>query len=141
MTESVFQFTVKSSSPELTFKFVFDGQEIFHGAVGSQTFSHQFLDNDQEHTIEFYLEGKTVEHTVVNDNGAIINDHVLEINDMTLEGVALDQIFYSKNQYYHSFNDTSKDLIEDKFYGIMGCNGRVEFKFTSPVYLWFLDNI
>lgn len=141
MTKSTFKFAVRSSSPELKFKFVFDGQEIFYGSIDSQTFSHQFSDDDQEHTIEFHLEGKTIEHTVVNDNGEIVSDHVIEIHDMMLEGVALDQIFYCKNQYYHSFNDVSKDLVEDQFYGIMGCNGKVEFKFTSPVYLWFLDNI
>jgi hypothetical protein len=143
MTQSEFTFTVRATSPDLHFKFVFDGKEVFSDAVTSErTFKHCFDDeNDQDHVVEFFMSGKTFEHTVVDDAGVIVDDHVIEIFDFSLEGVESTQLFYKLNTYHHSFNDENADIIEDKFYGIMGCNGKIEFKFSSPVYFWFLENI
>jgi len=43
-------------------------------------------------------------------------------------------------QYQHDFNGTGNPTI-DKFYGEMGCNGTVSLKFTTPIYLWLLENM
>jgi len=42
--------------------------------------------------------------------------------------------------YTHDFNGT-KELTQEKFYGVMGCNGTVSLKFATPIYLWLLENM
>ena len=42
--------------------------------------------------------------------------------------------------YTHDFNGTQPE-IEDTFFGEMGCNGTVSLRFTTPIYLWLLENM
>ena len=42
--------------------------------------------------------------------------------------------------YRHDYNGTT-DPFDDEFYGEMGCNGTVSLKFTTPIYLWLLENL
>ena len=31
--------------------------------------------------------------------------------------------------------------IADNFFGIAGCNGTISFRFSTPIYLWLLENM
>jgi hypothetical protein len=42
--------------------------------------------------------------------------------------------------YEHNANGTGP-LVQDKFYGEMGCNGTVTLEFSSPTYLWLLEQM
>jgi hypothetical protein len=42
---------------------------------------------------------------------------------------------------YHHDTNGSTAPVTDSFYGTMGCNGRVEMRFTTPIYLWLLENM
>ena len=59
---------------------------------------------------------------------------------LAFDEIELKQIFIDHAVYTHNFNGTQTE-IQDKFYGEMGCNGTVSFKFTTPVYLWLLENL
>jgi len=43
-------------------------------------------------------------------------------------------------QYCHDFNGTQPAVV-DRFHGSLGCNGTVTLKFTTPIYLWLLENM
>jgi len=77
---------------------------------------------------------------VIDDQGNIIKDVVVEIVDISFDDVELGQIFYDKTFYYHDLNGT-KDPVEDRFFGTMGCNGKVRLDFSSPVFIWLLENM
>jgi len=97
-------------------------------------------DDDGNHTMFFTLKNKKPLHTQVNDQGEIVADAMISISDVVFDDIDCDHLMSTNSVYYHNFNGTSDD-IQDEFFRDMGCNGTVEFKFTTPFYLWLLENI
>ena len=126
----------------LGLRVVFDQVTIFENAHVTETvqLNHEISDADGEHELTFELFGKLPEHTKITETGEIVSDALFEISNITLDGIDLDQIVQSVVMYNHDFNG-SQAAINDKFYGHMGCNGTVTLKFTTPVYLWILENM
>jgi hypothetical protein len=103
-------------------------------------FSHVLEDTDTEHELRIVMKHKTPDHTKLDDAGNIVSDAMLIISDIKFDEIALGQIFLNKAIYTHDFNG-SQPRVEEKFFGNMGCNGTVSMKFTSPTYLWLLENM
>jgi hypothetical protein len=95
---------------------------------------------DGDHALQFTMKNKTIDNTVIDEHGNIVSDSYLTIANMHLENVDLGYTFIENSVYHHDFNG-SKDKIEETFYGTMGCNGTVTFRFTTPFYIWLLENI
>ena len=102
--------------------------------------SLEILDGQGEHEFKFVMKNKTQEHTVVDEHGAITKDAMLSIANITFDDIKLGHLFLEQSVYHHDFNG-SQAPIEDEFYGDMGCNGHVSLQFTTPIYLWLLDNV
>ena len=102
--------------------------------------SLEILDNDGEHEFKFVMKNKTQEHTVVDDNGNITKDAMLSIANIAFDDIKIEQLVIDQSVYHHSFNGLQAP-VEDKFYGNMGCNGHVSLRFTTPIYLWLLENM
>lgn len=141
MTTCTLSFTAQSRGQVLGLRVLVDDVVVTDTMVSQEplVITHNFDDGEQEHTLNIELLGKTRHHTRVDADGNIVEDSVLEIRDLSLDGIALGQILYNKAEYHHNFNGTSEPVVEG-FYGVMGCNGQVVLKFTSPVYLWLLEN-
>jgi hypothetical protein len=103
-------------------------------------FSHQLPDDDSQHELRIVMKHKTADHTDVNELGEIVRDAVLTIADIKFDDIALGHTFLEKTVYTHNFNGT-RDSIDDRFFGDMGCNGTVSLKFSTPAHLWMLDNM
>ena len=103
-------------------------------------FSHQLADDDGEHELRIVMKHKTADHTDVNESGEIVRDARLVIVDIKFDEIALGHIFLEKTIYTHDFNG-SGDAVEDQFFGEIDCNGTVNLKFTTPAYLWLLENM
>jgi hypothetical protein len=86
------------------------------------------------------MKNKIQEHTVVDSDGNIISDAMLTIANITFDDIKLGHLFTEQAVYHHDFNGT-QDPIKDKFFGDMGCNGYVSLRFTTPIYLWLLENM
>ena len=98
-------------------------------------------EEDAEVKVEFVLDGKTMSHTNINENGEIISDAHLRVENITIDDIILDEVLESqKLPYYHNFNGTGEETV-DQFFNLLGCNGVAEFKFTTPFYLWLLENM
>lgn len=95
-------------------------------------------DDDGDHELEFVLKNKTPEMTKIDESGNITRDVVLTINNLSFDGIKLGYALVEHSKYYHNGNG-SRDPVEDKFYGDMGCNGSVILKFATPVHFWFLE--
>ena len=102
--------------------------------------SLEILDDEAEHEFKFVMKNKTPEHTVVDDNGNITVDAMLSIANVTFDEIKLGHMLVEQSVYHHSING-SQAPVEDKFFGDMGCNGYVSLQFTTPIYLWLLENI
>lgn len=106
----------------------------------SLVFEHEFPNSDAEHELRIVMKGKRTEHTHIDESGNIVGDACLSITDVTFDEIQLGHLFTKLATYEHDFNGTGQ-LTQDKFYGTMGCNGTVTLKFTTPVYLWLLENM
>lgn len=94
---------------------------------------------DGDHELQFIMKNKTIDDTTVDEVGNIITDTCLNIDNVEIDKVALGYNFIKHSVYCHDFNG-NQDKIEEPFYGTMGCNGTVNFKFSSPFYIWLLEN-
>lgn len=102
-------------------------------------FSHVLNDTDGNHELRIVMKHKTPEHTELDDAGTIVRDAMLTVSDVKFDEIALGQIMLEQAVYTHDFNG-SQPTVEDQFFGNMGCNGTVSLKFTTPAYLWLLEN-
>jgi hypothetical protein len=106
----------------------------------SMPVSLEIPDDEGEHEFKFVLKHKTPEHTVIDADGNITSDAVLSIANLAFDDIELGQVFVKQSVYHHDFNG-SQAPVEDKFFGTMGCNGHVSLGFTTPIYLWLLENM
>ena len=146
MTTETIAFTCQvqatNNAQALGLRVILDQVTIFENAnvTENMQLQHEMSDADGEHELTFELFGKLPEHTKITDTGEILSDAMLEINNITLDEINIDQIFQSLAIYRHDFNGTQAPA-DDKFYGSIGCNGTVTLKFTTPIYLWLLENM
>ncbi len=136
-------FKISATDALLDLAVVLDGQSQWQGRPGTdvQEISVEFEDaDDQTHVLEFILSGKIPEHTRITDQGEITSDVTIQIRDISFDDIAIDQIFSELAEYHHNFNG-SQPAIVDRFYGEIGCNGTVRLEFTTPIYLWLLENM
>jgi len=108
--------------------------------TGDTEFSHEFDDDSGDHSFRVVLKNKQPEHTKVDEQGNITQDAVLVVKDLAFDDVALGQLVTDKAVYTHDRNGTGPQ-VQDKFYGEMGCNGTLSLAFTSPFYIWLLENM
>jgi hypothetical protein len=104
------------------------------------TFSYDISDDDGEHELRIVLLGKTSEHTKIDEAGNIVKDATLQISNVVIDDIDVNQLFLEKCVYTHNFNGTQSE-IEDTFHGIAGCNGTISLEFSTPIYLWLLENM
>jgi hypothetical protein len=119
-----------------------DDQKFFDTdhVQGQQPIVIEMPDDDGKHELRFVLKNKTSDHTQVDADGNIVSDARLIVTDLAFDEIKLGHIFSEQAVYAHNFNETGSS-IHDKFYGEMGCNGTVSLKFTTPIYLWLLENM
>jgi hypothetical protein len=102
--------------------------------------SFDLPDDDAEHELRFVMKNKTFDHTELDADGNIVRDARITISNLKFDQIELGQIVTRQAVYTHNFNGTQEETNE-KFYGEMGCNGTVSIKFTTPIYLWLLENM
>lgn len=143
MQQSTFEFSVSSDSDVLNLQVKINGQTHWQGypTKDAQTVSVMIDDgHEADHVLELVMSGKTPEHTVLDADGNVISDMLMHIKSIQFEGIDVTQIFFEQSRYNHDFNGTQPPL-EDRFYGDIGCNGTVTLKFSTPIYLWLLENM
>ncbi len=98
-------------------------------------------DQDTEHNISIEISGKRAEDTEIDAQGNIVADSLLHINNFTISEIDITEVITVKSSTYtHNFNGNGNQVTE-KFYGTIGCNGVIQFKFSSPIYIWLLENM
>ena len=118
-----------------------DDQQLFDiNHVTDQQLEWSISEDDADHELRFVMKNKTTDHTQLDEHGKIIQDSRITIQNLCFDEIELGQVFIDHAKYTHDFNGTH-DTITEKFYGEMGCNGTVSLKFTTPIYLWLLENM
>lgn len=136
------RFWVDTTNPEkkLSFRVRLNGREVFLLPwVRERTLVEvSIADDEQDHELQLEMYNKLPEHTRIDAYGNVASDASLTIEEFTMDEIALSP--WNIGTYFHDRNGTS-DPVEEKFYGEMGCNGRVTLKFSTPIYLWLLDHM
>lgn len=94
-----------------------------------------------EHTLKIRLENKTNSDTVI-ENGAVVKDLLLNIDDITIDDISLGNLLWSAEylldapQQYQGKTITHLDSCVN-----LGWNGTYVLKFTSPFYIWLLEKL
>jgi hypothetical protein len=144
MNASCFSFRACSTGPDLSLIVRLDGEEKYHFTdlpQDPQDIVMEFNDEiEVDHIVEIEMQGKLPEQTQLDADGNIVGDRVIEISDFTIDDITLGHLFTEVSQYHHDHNGTSEP-VENQFYGTMGCNGVIRFRFSSPVYLWLLGHM
>jgi ribosomal protein L21E len=96
--------------------------------------------SDGDHELKLIMRGKTTDHTVLDPQGEIITDAMLQFTNIELDEINIDAMIQSLAVYTHDFNGTGGQ-VHEQFYLAMGCNGTASLKFTTPVYLWLLETM
>ena len=86
------------------------------------------------------MSGKTRRHTRLDAQGNITYDACLKITDISFDDISISDLLSQKAVYNHDFNG-SGEQTQDRFYETMGCNGSVDLEFSTPIYLWLLENM
>jgi hypothetical protein len=124
--------------PEILLEVYLDTVKIY------QSTDHQFThtiacdinEDTADHVMTLVMSGKNRKHTQVDESGKIVRDVYLQVDRLEFEGLDMREFFCLGNPCYtHSFNSTRPKIL-DEFYGMIGCNGQVEIRFSTPIFLW-----
>lgn len=143
-TITPFECCINTTDPSapLSLKIFLDKTEIYsNDHVREEVkFRYDIEEDDQEHELFFVMSGKTQEHTLIDASGAFLQDASLIIKNITFDEIDVEMLVVKNATYAHDFNGTQQPTTT-KFYGEMGCNGTVNLKFSTPIYLWLLENM
>jgi hypothetical protein len=145
MSQATLTFDIKSTDYSCPFGItVWDNNQcVFQldHVAEPVTFSHEFDDEiEQDHEIKITISGKKSEHTVIDQNGNIVSDVLLIIDNFVFDNINIDQFLTDSIKYYHNGNGTL-ELGQHQFYNHVGCNGDLIFSFSTPMYLWLLERL
>jgi len=137
-----FDINTSDAQASLGVQVLLDGKIFYTNAhvEGLCHVEHELADNDDIHNLQIVMSGKTADHTKIDQAGTIVKDATLTISNVTVDGINIDQVLYEKSVYTHAFNGTQPE-ISDQFFGTAGCNGTISFEFSTPFYLWLLENM
>ena len=110
-------------------------------------FNHR-LEADQEYHLKFDRQGKDISQTIV-ENGEMVKDQMLHIKSILIDEIDIGSLVYMgvyEPEYPEPWkSDQIKAGVDlpktQKFVTEMGHNGTWTFTFTSPLYMWLLNNL
>jgi hypothetical protein len=119
-----------------------DDQKLFDQDHVDHTYpvEYEMPDDDGDHELRFVLKHKRLDHTQVDADGNIVSDARIIVSGIRFDDIDCQYLTTELAEYQHDFNGSGQPTI-DKFYGEIGCNGTVSLKFTTPIYLWLLENM
>lgn len=93
---------------------------------------------DSTNRLQIRLENKEDKDTVQNEDCTeILRDMLLNIVSIEIDDIPLDQLLWDKSEFVA--DDSTKPTL--KRCVNLGWNGTYILEFTSPFYLWLLENI
>lgn len=100
---------------------------------------------EAEHLLEIRLENKENDDTVQSaDFKTIEKDLLLNIESLAIDNIDVSNLRWTKSEYIlDEPAEIEPGVFKDKYTGCvnLGHNGSWQFKFTSPFYIWLLENL
>ena len=107
------------------------------------------LEEDKEYILTIDRSGKASNQTVVNDKGDILKDQLLHIKGIEIDEIDIGALVYEgvyTPEYPEPWATQQREAgveLRESFKNVtqMGHDGKWEFKFASPFYMWLLENL
>jgi len=112
-------------------------QVIFEDLIKDSTEINWEGDIQDSNTLTIEMYNKNPGDTVL-ENNTIVKDVVLNIDNIEIDDVELREMLHVKSIYHPDGDDTPG--VIDKCINL-GWNGKWHLEFTSPTYIWFLENL
>lgn len=126
------------------YSILINGKELTSGYIQSESDCiefHEFecdLIDDQIHELQIRLNNKENSDVEENeDRTEIIKDMLLNISSIEIDDISLDKLLWLNSEFVP--DDKSKPTL-DRCVNL-GWNGTYILKFSTPVYLWLLENM
>ena len=111
-------------------------------------FEHE-LDEDKEYNLIINRSLKTKNQTVINEKGDILNDQLLHIKSIEIDEIDIGALIYEgvyTPQYPEPWATQQREAgveLQESFKNVskIGHNGEWKFTFSSPFYMWLLENL
>ena len=131
------------------FSISIDGQELKSGTITAPSDTveyHSFVCEleEQEHVLGVRLLNKEMSDTVQNeDKSAILNDLLLNIVSIEIDEVELGPCKWKNSVFVidQPVEYQGQHVTELKNCVNLGFNGEYQFKFSTPYYVWLLENM
>ena len=132
-----------------------NGQSYFKGDItGIEDkpevieFEHEF-EAGKESSLVIMRSGKGKNQTVINEKGDILKDQLLNIKNMEIDEIDIGALVYEgvyTPRYKEPWATQQREAgveLQESFKNVtqMGHDGKWEFKFESPFYMWLLENL
>lgn len=130
-----------------------DDQECVNACITKESDQAEYIEfdckveEDQEHVLRIKFDNKTTEDTITDvtdpNNHVIIKDMLLNLLDIEVDDIELGTLtqMLSVFKYDEPQNFPAPGATELPHCVNFGFNGTYELKFSSPFYLWLLENI
>lgn len=129
------------------FKILVDETEYVSASITTdadqpQVFNVSTKINAGQHVLCIELLNKEQSDTVVDNKGNIVKDMLLNIVEITVNDVPLGILLHTKSTYkFKPIEFDGQVHTELQNCVNLGLNGRWEFEFTSPFYMWLLETL
>src|SRR6056300_1522154 len=109
----------------------------------------QELEEGNEYNLIILRSGKDKNQTVVNENGDLLKDQMLNIKSIEIDEIDIGSLVYEgvySPEYPEPWASQQKSAgieLPETFKNVtqMGHNGEWRFSFKSPFYMWLLENL
>jgi hypothetical protein len=137
-----FEITTHGVAPEIQFLIKFGNSIIKNFECNNQTHFIEYTMSDHEDDIacerlfQITMQGKNQTHTVVSDDGSLKSDCYAILDKIVFDEIDVTTEFTNGQKIYLHNNNGNGNLIMDEFYGFIGCNGSIDFAFSTPLDIW-----
>jgi len=139
-----FSCTVNTNIPSnpINLQILLDDVVMFNKRITEEEkVSFDFDEDESEHVLKFLISDKNEAHIMRDDDGNVLDSTEISITDISFDDLDITNvIMVSPLTYKHNYNGNGEETV-DKFYNIAGCNGEITLSFTTPIYLWLLENM
>ena len=107
------------------------------------------LEEDKKYDLIINRSGKSMNQTIVNEKGDILKDQMLHIKRIEIDEIDLGALVFTAlytPQYPEPWATQQAEAgkeLKEAFTNVtqMGHNGEWKFSFSTPFYMWLLENL
>jgi hypothetical protein len=136
------------------FKISIGDKEYIHSTlVANNTVEYFEFDaevNEGAHSLDITFINKTISDTTVDSDGNIVKDFLLNIESIEIDDIDIGNLKWTASVYTPLYPESYKQHVLSSGQEIetelkncvnLGWNGTWSLPFTSPFYIWLLENI